>query len=219
MRCEICLTSFDEVLTLDSLFQPSHQICNTCQFLLKQCQFDRLNRCHYCLAECKDGICLNCKTFKYVHKFDSIEACFHYEGFYKTLFHQFKFQGDVALAPVIAKFIPITNKHYDYIIPVPSVAQNDFERTFNPVQCILKALNVVYEDCLTMHGRPKQYQLTLKERMALKNNIDVRSDINLENKRILLVDDIYTTGRTAHNVAVKLFQRKVRKLSMLTFAR
>ena len=55
--------------------------------------------------------------------------------------------------------------------------------------------------------------------MSLSNDIEVKGDINLENKRILLVDDIYTTGRTAHNVAVKLFQRKVRKLSMLTFAR
>ncbi|MCO4341735.1 ComF family protein [Staphylococcus agnetis] len=219
MRCHICHSFYDELFTLELLFQPTNILCEHCRNLLEQCIFNSTGRCSYCLGEYQNSKCINCDSVKYVYTFDSIDACFHYEGFYKTLFHQYKFLGDVALAQVIAKYISIKAQHYDYIIPVPSVKENDIERTFNPVQVILSALSIDFEDCLKMHRRPKQYQLTLKERMSLSNDIEVEGDINLENKRILLVDDIYTTGRTAHNVAVKLFQRKVRKLSMLTFAR
>ena len=105
------------------------------------------------------------------------------------------------------------------VIPVPSVKENDLKRTFNPVQTVLEESKIPFQNCLKMDQRPKQFSLNLKDRMNLENGISIQGDIRLENKHILLVDDIYTTGQTAHNVAVKLFSKKVRKLSMLTFAR
>ena len=44
-------------------------------------------------------------------------------------------------------------------------------------------------------------------------------DVDLQNKRILLVDDIYTTGLTAHHAIEALFIRKVGKIDVFAFAR
>ncbi|WP_369041170.1 ComF family protein [Staphylococcus chromogenes] len=123
------------------------------------------------------------------------------------------------MAKVIAQAIRIPYANFDMVIPVPSVEENDLKRTFNPVQTVLEEAKIPFQNCLKMNQRPKQFSLNLKDRINLENGISIQSDIQLENKHILLVDDIYTTGQTAHNVAVKLFSKKVRKLSMLTFAR
>ncbi|NHA33493.1 ComF family protein [Staphylococcus schleiferi subsp. schleiferi] len=151
-----------------------------------------------------------------------MNAIFHYQGFIKTLFHQYKFLQDVALAEIFAYYIKIPAHDIDFIVPMPSSRENDIKRTFNPVKTILDFQKIAYVDCLKMNVRPKQYTLTPSERFKVQNPIYFEHDesvICLENKSILLIDDIYTTGHTAHCAADVLLQQKVRKLSMLTFAR
>ncbi|WP_409349602.1 ComF family protein, partial [Staphylococcus pseudoxylosus] len=48
---------------------------------------------------------------------------------------------------------------------------------------------------------------------------EIVQNIDLENKNILLVDDIYTTGLTVHNALAILLIRKIRKFDVFTFAR
>ncbi|WP_411814941.1 ComF family protein [Mammaliicoccus sciuri] len=67
--------------------------------------------------------------------------------------------------------------------------------------------------------RQKQSELTKLERSSQHNPFKINKDIDFENKRILLVDDIYTTGLTMHRLAELLFIRKIRKIDALTFAR
>ncbi|MCS4487327.1 ComF family protein [Staphylococcus americanisciuri] len=152
-------------------------------------------------------------------RFDHIYAPFCYDGLMKALIQQYKFMRDVALSEVIARYMIWPPLMYDLIVPMPSSPDNDQARTFNPVKYVLNAQGIDYCDILIMHNRHKQFDLTKKERFRIANRIALKDEINLENKRILLVDDIYTTGRTAHNAAVKLFHSKIRKLDMLTFAR
>lgn len=179
---------------------------------MNQYQFQPENRCQYCLGKIEQQHCVNCSVRKYHYRFDKITACFHYEGFYKSFYHQYKFLGDVALAKVIAQALRIPYANFDMVIPVPSVEENDLKRTFNPVQTVLEEAKIPFQNCLKMNQRPKQFSLNLKDRMNLKNGISIQGDIRLENKHILLVDDIYTTGQTAHNVAVKLFSKKSQKI-------
>ena len=219
LKCLICHTTIIDELSFQTLFKPHPILCESCTMTLKQYKFNTENRCNYCLGKIERQQCVNCTSRDYLYRFDSITACFHYDGFYKSLYHQYKFLGDVVLANVIAHAIRIPYHHFDMVIPVPSVEENDLKRTFNPVQTILIAAKVPFQNCLKMNQRPKQFTLNFKERINLENGILIQGDIQLENKRILLIDDIYTTGQTAHNVAVKLFSKKVRKLSMLTFAR
>ena len=57
------------------------------------------------------------------------------------------------------------------------------------------------------------------KRARSANPFTFNSEINIANKSILLVDDIYTTGLTVHNAGAQLYVRKIRKLGVLTFAR
>lgn len=159
-------------------------LCDKCEDLLKQCRFEAKGRCDYCLGALNDSNCINCKNYAYPYRFDTIRACYHYEGLYKSIFQQYKFHGDVALAKLIGQQLNVKVWDFDMIIPIPSVEDNDLARTFNPVQHVLQVARVPFENCLTMHRRPKQFTLNLKERLDLENGIAIRSDICLENKRI-----------------------------------
>ena len=52
-----------------------------------------------------------------------------------------------------------------------------------------------------MQSRPKQSKLSKPMRAQLANPFEIISMVDLKEKNILLVDDIYTTGLTAHHAA------------------
>ncbi|QLK85526.1 ComF family protein [Staphylococcus sp. 17KM0847] len=158
---------------------------------------------------------MSCSSIRFNH----IYSCYRYTGIIREMLQQYKFMRDVALAEVIAQYMVFPRKRYDVIVPIPSSPSNDIIRTFNPVKYILDFKKIEYKDILAMTDRPKQFKLTQKERMNIKNSMRIKKEIKLENKSILLVDDIYTTGSTAHHAAARLFHKKVRRLDMLTFAR
>ncbi|MGX0229936.1 ComF family protein [Staphylococcus cohnii] len=55
--------------------------------------------------------------------------------------------------------------------------------------------------------------------MQRPNPFEITRCVDLKEKNILLIDDIYTTGLTVHNAGQLLFDRKIRKFDVFTFAR
>ena len=84
---------------------------------------------------------------------------------------------------------------------------------------MLDKQQVPYESILQTKVRPKQSLLGKLHRARLDNPFEVSKHINLEDKSILLVDDIYTTGLTVHHAIEKVYVRKIRKFDVFTFAR
>lgn len=144
---------------------------------------------------------------------------YQYKGMLKTLIHQYKFKKDVAICEILATQLQFPKISYDYIVPIPLPLVRDKERTFNPVLAVLDEMGVNYEPLLYTRVRPKQSLLGKQLRAQTKNPFEIVKNIDLENKNILLVDDIYTTGLTVHNAAELLFVRKIRKFDVFTFAR
>ena len=220
MKCFVCQTAIVETLSFNNLFERPHLLCERCRVRLAECVLDPTNRCPYCKGRLTYDLCMTCTHLNDCPvRFNQIFASFCYTDFMKALIQQYKFMKDVALAEVIARYMIWPQLTYDLIVPIPSSPANDQARTFNPVKYVLTARGIAFQDILTMPNRHKQFDLTKKERFRIANEIRISNGINLENKSILLVDDIYTTGKTAHNAAITLFQSKVRKLDMLTFAR
>lgn len=67
--------------------------------------------------------------------------------------------------------------------------------------------------------RPKQSKLGKVERARAINPFYIKEDVDLTDKEILLVDDIYTTGLTIHHAGYKLYDKNVRKFKVFTFSR
>ncbi|ELX9441921.1 ComF family protein [Staphylococcus pseudintermedius] len=220
-HCLFCMNTMHDAILIANLFSKTHALCPKCHELIENCRFNETNRCAYCKGNLDlSGGCRNCQNLTTMGvQFERIEPLFHYDHFVKTLLQQYKFLNDVALAKVFAYYIRVKRVKDELIVPMPSSQDHDLQRTFNPVQTILHHLKLPYIACLKMRPRSKQFALSRSERYAVDNPIYFDSNISLENKSILLIDDIYTTGHTAHCAGNVLSQQKVRKLSMLTFAR
>lgn len=218
-KCLICQNSINESINLLNLFNQSQNICQSCQLNLT---FNHnVRRCTKCLKILSEDEheCLDCMWLSQSYKLiNQLHTLYDYQTFIKTLMHQYKFSGDLALYEIFQIPRKII-KNYDLIVPAPINDNKLRNRTFDHVAYVLDKQNIPYTQLFQTEERKKQACLSKKERSEQNNPFKLIDEINLENKKILLVDDIYTTGLTIHQLAEHLFVRKIRKLDALTFAR
>ena len=122
---------------------------------------------------------------------------------------------------------------YDYIVPVPSSETKKKKRGYNQVDLFFKkwayALGKIdrpyfeWFDCIYKFDTSNDmWSLTHKERYQNIDNAFVikaeYKDIDVSQKRILIVDDIYTTGATIESVAKVLRSYNPSRLDGLTLA-
>lgn len=96
---------------------------------------------------------------------------------------------------------------YDAVLPVPLHPTRLRERRFNQVLLLLAQmpqydLPVQSEWLLRVRNTLPQAELSAKQRREnVKNAFAVAPGIKLDNQRILLVDDVASTGSTLHECA------------------
>ncbi len=218
-KCIICQNHINEVIDLLNLFSRQSLICEQCA---NQLTFNhearRCNRCLKVMSE-EEEDCLDCQWLSNKYTLiNQLYTLYDYDGLVKTLIQQYKLNGDVALNQVFQLPLKLF-KQYDYVIPAPIHPNKLEQRTFDHVTSVLDNHKIKYIQIYETEERQKQSALTKVERSSQHNPFKINKDIDLENKRILLVDDIYTTGLTIHRLAEPLFVRKIRKIDALTFAR
>ncbi|NWK84682.1 ComF family protein [Staphylococcus sp. GSSP0090] len=219
IQCDVKLTEMFDAL---NFYKKPAKLCVNCIALWEENKIVLEGRCAKCLKKLEQGEreCLDCAFL--AAKFllmNQLYCDYQYKGMVKQLIHQYKLLKDVALCEILAEQLRLPNRSYDYIIPIPSPMQRDMQRTFNPVTCVLEKMQVAYEVILHTKVRPKQSSLGKLHRARLANPFEISKNLNLEDKNILLVDDIYTTGLTVHHAIEKLSVRKIRKFDVFTFAR
>ena len=122
---------------------------------------------------------------------------------------------------------------YDYIVPVPSSEMKKKKRGYNQVDLFFKkwAYSLekidkryfVWLDCIyKFETSSDMWSLTHKERhQNIENAFVIKAeykDIEFSTKRILIVDDIYTTGATIEAVAKIVRSYNPSRLDALTLA-
>ncbi|GGI03394.1 ComF family protein [Mammaliicoccus vitulinus] len=218
-RCMICQNPIIEVVDLLNFFSPISDVCKDCE--LKLTFNHAARRCPRCLKilsdeeqECLDCVWLS-KNYTLINQLYTI---YDYQGLAKDLIQQYKLVGDVAIAQIFQLPRSIM-KQYDYVIPAPIHPNKLAKRTFDHVTFVLDSQNIKYTQIFETEERLKQSDLSKRARALQHNPFKIKRDLELENKKILLVDDIYTTGLTIHRLAELLIVRKIRKIDALTFAR
>ena len=92
------------------------------------------------------------------------------------------------------------------MIPAPSSEKSDNYRGFNHVEEIFKNLHLKMLKCIHKTKQVKQADLSTKEREKIGEYL-VIDDVDLSHKKVLLVDDVYTTGSTI-KAMIKLVRNK-----------
>lgn len=117
-------------------------------------------------------------------------------------------------------------KTYDIIIPVPMYGKKKQKRGFNQSELMAreiarKANLDIYTDVLIKTKDNKtQSSLTKEERSNnVKNVYKLVNEEKINNKNILLFDDIYTTGATTGECVKIISKAKVNKIGILTLAK
>ncbi len=150
-----------------------------------------------------------------------VHAYFPYEDQIVSLIYQLKGCKDIALAPVFfaydAFFLKI--KYRDYVLVcAPSTEESNKERGFLHVEEIFSFFNKPFCRCLIKQKDFKQSSLNKKERKEAVKDIIRCLDPPLENKKVLLLDDIVTTGSTLSRCVELLDELHPKKIEIVTLA-
>lgn len=153
-----------------------------------------------------------------------------YENKLRDAIHTFKFNGKsevgrYLVAHIKKKILPLSEK-IDLIIPMPITDRRLKERGFNQSYVISheisKILNKpVYDSVLVKTKETKdQYLLSKEERKKnIKGAFALINREKIKDKRVLLVDDLYTTGYTANEAAFTLSKAKPESIILFALAR
>lgn len=166
-------------------------------------------------------------------KIEHATALFRFEkkGPIQQLIHGLKYKGYEHIGTLLGDWLggelSETEAFQDInmVIPVPMHDKKLKKRGYNQVakfgEQIAKALNVDYVDDVLIKITNTASQTT-KKRVARWNNTDelfaLKNISKIENKHILLVDDIITTGATLEACCSVLNQTKNLKISIATMA-
>ena len=112
------------------------------------------------------------------------------------------------------------------VIPVPISSKRKKERGYNQSALIAKEIAKIaktqYNDIslLKIKNITEQSKLNRKERLKnIEGAYKLRFKKLLKDKKILLVDDVYTTGSTVNECSKILMQAQPQKIGVLTIAK
>ena len=159
---------------------------------------------------------------------------FKYENIIRSQILGIKFQEKPYIYKTITNFLKNMQKsfenlkRYDIIIVVPISKQRKKERGYNQSYLIGKEISkiinvpILKNVLLKVKNTVSQSSLNKKQREEnTKGVYEIKNNAQIKNKKILIIDDIYTTGNTVNECAKVLLQNgaKRKDIGILTIAK
>ena len=117
-------------------------------------------------------------------------------------------------------------KSYDIIIPVPMDKIKKSSRGYNQTELISNIISqkgeIVSGNKILEKVKKTKTQSTLKKqerKINIENSYVVKCVDKVKNKKVILFDDIFTTGATVNEISKKLKQAGVSKILVLVIAK
>lgn len=171
-------------------------------------------------------LCQRCLREKREFSFDGIFYYTLYEGLAELALRELKFNRYRPVAYAIGRTIAphlkgVVGKFKPHlIVPVPLHPESLKERGFNQTEEILKGAGVPFERLLEKPYRSKKQSWSSyqERRENVKGLYALREGAQVFGRRILLFDDIFTTGATADEIASLLKERGATEVLIYTVA-
>ena len=223
--------SIQTCLICDECTESAENVCNVCEtelpWLMEQCE-----RCALPLP--MDGLlCGQCQ--KHPPAFNQVVAPWTYSFPIDTLISRFKHQARWPLGHMLARLLTQHLQHRfdnaelsrpDCLLPVPMARKRLRERGFNQALMVARwlsaALDIPHNEHLLLrpHETVAQQDLDAKTRTRnLLNAFALAPGTQVAGQHLALVDDVLTTGATAHALARLLVAAGARQVDVYCLAR
>ena len=228
-KCLTCQQTMFEQVNFAWLFSfrkiQEKYLCEDClkKFILirneERCQGcgrkqEKINLCYDCIRWEKTG----------EKKLLGNRAVFTYNEAMQNFMEEYKFKGDYYWYHIFQKYFEQNIRNYYnsgwIYVPIPVDTLTLAERGFNQATGLLQSLP--FDEILKMKEVPeriKQSHKTRKQRLETQQPFEYVDKIDIAGKKILLVDDVYTTGRTLYYAKEILIKKGARDIRSFTLAR
>lgn len=222
-NCRLCgrpLEAFSSVPVCSDCLQPPPPFL--AEFFCLRCRTPFLNA----RPLNADGLCRLCAAG--VTAFDGAWACGAYDGRLRDLIHLFKYRRMIPLARpfgrMMARAFP-RDQRFDYLVPVPAHWRRRLSRGFDqslllsrqlsrhtgiPVLCALRR---------SRHTAPQAGLTRRQRRDNIRGCFETKDPVTVRGARLLLIDDVLTTGATANAAADALRRSGAAWVGVFTLAR
>ncbi len=215
VRCPVC----------HGILKGKDGICPECRRRLHYIREPKCKKCGKQLEKHTQEYCRDCARFS--HSFDQGAAVFAYDDIMRRSISMFKYHNRREYAKVYAGEMYRCCRHFlskaapEVILPVPIHRQKRRQRGFNQAELVAKELARLTgiptdsEYLLRTEKTLPQKELTRQQRKA---NLKRAFAVHPQGKyyqRVLLVDDIYTTGATEDAISELLKENPTKTVFFL----
>ena len=191
-----------------------HYLCDACW---EQIEFLKPPWCQICGLPRWSTACAGCR--EHPPLFRKLRAIAFYEPTLREAIHLMKYEKKQVISKHLVQSLQahlpadLASTDYDFLLPVPLHANRFRQRGFNQAEQIAQGVAKIWgapvrTDILarirdtvplsSLHSREER-------RESIAGAFEVQSQDSIQNRKILLIDDIFTTGTTI-NEALKVLQ-------------
>ncbi len=215
-RCPVC----------HGILKGTDGICPACRKRLHYIKEPKCKKCGKQLEKPEQEYCRDCQRFS--HAFDRGAAVFAYDDLMRRSIAMFKYHNRREYAQVYAAEMYRHCRHFlsmaapEVILPVPVHRMKKRQRGFDQAELVARELGKrmgVPVD--TGYLIRKEKTLPQKELTRYQRKVNLRKAFAVREKekhyhRVLLIDDIYTTGATMDAISEILREKETKIIFFLT---
>lgn len=215
-RCPVC----------HGIVRGKDGICPSCRKRLHYIKEPKCKKCGKEIEKDEQEYCRDCQRF--VHAYDKGASVFAYDPLMRRSVSMFKYHNRREYAKVYAREMYHHCERFlkmcapDVILPVPIHQHKKRQRGFNQAELVAKELGklmnvpVDTEYLLRVEKTTPQKELTRQQRKVNLRKAFAIRETGKYYERILLIDDIYTTGATIDAISEILRENQSKFIFFLT---
>lgn len=206
----------------DNVFGNGATFCKSCAKKIIYINDSYCLKCGKPIVDKTKEMCFDCAKRRRI--FDEHRAAYVYKGAIKHGMYMFKYSNKRCYGALFARDLVLKNYEWlnainvDAIVPIPMYRPKQKKRGYNQAEIlanvISKMINVPVDKRILQRCKntlPMKNLNDAQRRINLENAF-ICKDFNVEYSRLLLIDDIFTTGATFDSAAAVVKAHGVKKV-------